>query len=99
MDKNGYSYMKGSQANFFQVDVKRPGPEFAKAMTAEHIHIGRTWKAMPNYCRITVGTQPEMDKFMVAFKKCYEIAPAPASATAHLDFVDHYSELDFGREV
>lgn len=99
MDKNGYTYMKGSQANFFQVDVKRPGPEFAKLMTAEHIHIGRTWKAMPNYCRITVGTQEEMNKFMVAFKKCYEIAPLPASSTAHLDFVDHYSELDFARNA
>jgi len=99
MDKNGYTYMKGSQANFFQVDVKRPGAEFAKLMTAEHIHIGRTWKAMPNYSRITVGTQEEMDKFKVAFKKCYEIAPLPASSTAHLDFVDHYSELDFARNV
>jgi histidinol-phosphate aminotransferase len=95
MDKNGYSYMKGSQANFFQVDVKRPGKEFATLMTAEHVHIGRTWTAMPNYCRITVGTQEEMDKFKVAFKKCYEMAPQPASAYLHLP--DHYSELDFAR--
>jgi histidinol-phosphate aminotransferase len=97
MDKNGYSYYHGSQANFFQVDVKRPGAEFAKLMTAEHIHIGRTWKSMPNYSRITVGTQEEMDKFKVAFKKCYEIAPLPASSTAHLDFKPHYSELDFSQ--
>jgi histidinol-phosphate aminotransferase len=97
MDKNGYSYMKGSQANFFQVDVKRPGPEFAKLMTAEHIHIGRTWAAMPNYCRITVGTQEEMDKFKVAFKKCYETAPLPKSAW--IDFQNHYSELDFARNA
>jgi len=93
MDKNGYSYMKGSQANFFQVDVKRPGREFSALMTKEHIHIGRTWPAMPNYCRITVGTQEEMDKFKVAFKKCYEMAPLPQSAYLHLP--DHYSELDF----
>jgi histidinol-phosphate aminotransferase len=97
MDKNGYSYMKGSQANFFQVDVKRPGKEFAALMTAEHIHIGRTWAAMPNYSRITVGTQAEMDKFKVAFKKCYEMAPLPASAYLHLP--DHYSELDFNRNA
>ena len=96
MDKNGYSYMKGSQANFFQVDVKRPGPEFAKLMTAEHIHVGRTWKAMPNYIRVTVGTQDEMNKFMVAFKKCYEIAPA-TTESAWADHVDHFSELDFAR--
>jgi histidinol-phosphate aminotransferase len=95
MDKNGYNYMKGSQANFFQVDVKRPGREFAAAMTKEHIHIGRTWAAMPNYSRITVGTQEEMDKFKVAFKKCYEMAPASAVSSAELDFRDHFSELDF----
>jgi histidinol-phosphate aminotransferase len=96
MDKNGYNYMKGSQANFFQVDVKRPGREFAAAMTKEHIHIGRTWAAMPNYSRITVGTQEEMDKFKIAFKKCYEMAPATVSS-AELDFRDHFSELDFAR--
>jgi histidinol-phosphate aminotransferase len=97
MDKNGYSYYKGSQANFFQVDVKRPGKEFAALMTKEHIHIGRTWAAMPNYSRITVGTQEEMDKFKVAFKKCYEMPPLSASAYLHLP--DHYSELDFARAV
>jgi histidinol-phosphate aminotransferase len=99
MDKNGYTYMKGSQANFFQVDVKRPGPEFSKLMTAEHIHIGRTWKAMPNYCRITVGTQEEMDKFKVAFKKCYETAPLPVTESAALHFPDHYNELHFSGVV
>ena len=97
-EKNGYSYMKGSQANMIQVDVKRPGPEFAKLMTAEHIHVGRTWKAMPNYIRVTVGTQDEMNKFMVAFKKCYEMAPATTSS-AYADHVDHFSELDFNRNA
>jgi len=88
MDKNGYSYMKGSQANFFQVDVKRPGREFSTLMAQEHIRIGRTWAAMPNYCRITVGTQEEMEKFKVAFKKCYEIPPLPASAHLDMPFVE-----------
>jgi histidinol-phosphate aminotransferase len=97
MDKNGYGYMKGSQGNFFQADVKRPGPEFSKLMTAEHVHIGRTWKAMPNYVRVTIGTQEEMEKFKVAYKKCYETAPLAKSA--YVDFVDHYSELDFRRSV
>ena len=75
MDKNGYAYMKGSQANFFQADVKRPGPEFAKLMQEDHVYIGRTWKAMPNYVRVTIGTQAEMEKFKVSFKKAYETAP------------------------
>jgi histidinol-phosphate aminotransferase len=94
MDKNGYSYMKGSQANFFQVDVKRPGREFSTLMAAEHIRIGRTWAAMPNYSRITVGTQEEMEKFKVAFKKCYEIPPAASSAYLDMPFVENPSELN-----
>jgi histidinol-phosphate aminotransferase len=94
MDKNNYSYMKGSQANFFQVDVKRPGPEFANLMRAEKVQIGRTWAAMPNYCRITVGTQAEMEKFKVAFKKSYETAPLPASAHLNMPFVENPSELN-----
>ena len=94
MDKNNYKYYAGSQANFFQADVKRPGREFAANMTKEKIQIGRTWAAQPNYCRITIGTQAEMDKFKVAYKKCYEMAPAPASALLNSPFVDHANELN-----
>ena len=32
LEKNGYKYYAGSQANFFMVDVKRPGREFASLM-------------------------------------------------------------------
>jgi histidinol-phosphate aminotransferase len=92
MDKNGYAYMKGSQANFFQADVKRPGPEFAKLMQADHVYIGRTWKAMPNYVRVTVGTQAEMEKFKVSFKKAYETAPG-TSAHLEMPYVAAPSEL------
>jgi histidinol-phosphate aminotransferase len=97
LEKNGYSYLKGSRANCFLVDVKRPGKEFATQMAREHIYIGRTWPAMPSYSRITIGTQEEMDKFKVAFKKCYELAPLPVNAYIHLP--DHHSELDFVRNV
>jgi histidinol-phosphate aminotransferase len=93
MDKNGYAYMKGSQANFFQADVKRPGREFSTNMLKEKVQIGRTWAAMPNYSRVTIGTQAEMDKFKVAFKKCYEMAPLPASASLEMPFVENPSEL------
>jgi histidinol-phosphate aminotransferase len=63
------------------VDVKRPGREFAALMQKEDVFIGRTWKAMPTYVRVTVGTAEEMQKFQVAFKKAYETAPA----SAHID--------------
>jgi histidinol-phosphate aminotransferase len=95
MDKSGYKYYAGSQANFFQVNVGRPGREFSNNMRAEKVQIGRTWTAQPNYCRITIGTQPEMDKFKVAFKKCYEMAPLPASAYLNAPpFQENPSELN-----
>lgn len=93
MDKNGYVYMKGSQANFFMVDVKRPGREFASLMQKDNVYIGRTWAAMPTYVRITVGTQEEMEKFKVAFKKAYETAPLSASAYFE-HFIEAPSELN-----
>ena len=97
MDKNGYEYMKGSQANFFQVNVKRPGREFSMNMLKEKVQIGRTWVEMPNYSRITIGTQPEMEKFKVAFKKCYEMAPAPVTSLLEMPFIENPSEMDFHR--
>ena len=84
----------GSQANFFQADVKRPGPEFSKLMQADHVYIGRTWKAMPNYVRVTIGTQAEMEKFKVSFKKAYETAPETISkAFLEKPYIPSPSEL------
>jgi histidinol-phosphate aminotransferase len=93
MDKNNFGYMKGSQANFFQADVKRPGREFSNLMIAEKVQIGRTWNAMPNYVRVTIGTQAEMEKFKVAYKKCYETAPLAATAYSDIPMIENPSEL------
>jgi histidinol-phosphate aminotransferase len=58
-----------SETNFFMMEVNRKGEEFAQAMAAEKIFIGRVWKAWPTKVRVTVGTQEEMDKFKAAFQK------------------------------
>ncbi len=93
LEKNSYKYYPGSQANFFMVDVERPGREFAALMQREDVYIGRTWPAMPNSVRITVGTAPEMKKFQTAFAKVYDTAP---SAMSHLDLpYTAPSELSF----
>jgi len=81
LEKGGYKYYPGSQANFFMVDVKRPGRQFAALMQKEDVYIGRTWPSMPTWVRVTVGTAPEMKKFQAAFAKVYNTAPAEA----HLD--------------
>jgi histidinol-phosphate aminotransferase len=72
LTKRGYKVVPGSQANFFMVDVKRPGGEFQSAMANENVLIGRTWAAMPTYVRVSVGTRDEMAKFQAAFVKCMD---------------------------
>ena len=69
LEQRGFRYLPGSQTNFFLLDVKRPGKEFAAAMAKEKVYVGRTWPLYPTYSRITVGTEDEMDKFKVALLK------------------------------
>ena len=84
LTKHGYKIIPGSQANMFMVDVKRPGREFQMAMLKENVAIGRTWSAMPNYVRVTVGTKAEMEKFQTAFVKCMDMPPSAANGAASL---------------
>ena len=96
LGKKGYKYVTGSQANFFMVDVQRPGREFGRNMLKEKVAIGRTWTAMPTYVRVTVGTAEEMAKFQEAFVKCMEMPVVP-QASAHLEYAPEFylpSELD-----
>jgi histidinol-phosphate aminotransferase len=67
-DRNGISYIP-SESNCFMVDVKRPGQQVRDAMAKENVLIGRIWPIMPNYVRVTVGTQEEMRRFQTAFLK------------------------------
>ena len=94
LEKHNYKVLPGSQANFFMIDVKRPGRDFQASMIKENIAIGRSWPAMPNYVRVTVGTKPEMEKFQTAFVKCMDLPPGAANgASLHLPEFHAPSEL------
>jgi histidinol-phosphate aminotransferase len=96
LEKGGYKIVPGSQANFFMVDVKRPGREFTSNMLKEGVAIGRTWSAMPTYVRVTVGTADEMAKFKPAFVKCMDMPPMAPKTSAFMHHEGLYipSELD-----
>jgi histidinol-phosphate aminotransferase len=68
LEKKGIKYVP-SEANFFMMEVNRPGTEFAQAMAANKVIIGRVWQAWPTKVRVTVGTQAEMLKFQAAVSK------------------------------
>jgi len=95
LTKHGYKIIPGSQGNMFMVDVKRPGKEFQQAMLKENVAIGRTWSAMPNYVRVTVGTKSEMEKFQTAFVKCMDMPPGAVNGAAELHLPEFHipSEL------
>jgi histidinol-phosphate aminotransferase len=65
LEKKGIKYIP-SETNFFMMEVKRPGTEFAQDMAKQKVVIGRVWPAWPTKVRVTVGTQAEMDKFTAA---------------------------------
>jgi histidinol-phosphate aminotransferase len=69
LEQKRFSYVPGAEANFFMLDVKRPGADFAKAMAKENVFVGRTWPVWPTYSRITVGTKDDMEKFKAALLK------------------------------
>ncbi len=68
LDRNGYSYIP-SETNFFMLDTKRPGKQAIDAMQKQSVFVGRVWPVMPTWVRVTVGTQPEMERFQAAFKR------------------------------
>jgi histidinol-phosphate aminotransferase len=99
LSKKGYKFVPGSQGNMFMVDVNRPGREFQTAMLKENVAVGRTWSAMPNYVRVTVGTKEEMAKFQTAFVKCMDLPPGTVNGAASLHLPEFHipSELTRGQ--
>jgi histidinol-phosphate aminotransferase len=47
----------------------KPAKEVIAAMAKQNVFIGRPWPSMPEWVRITVGTQDEMEHFQTAFQK------------------------------
>jgi histidinol-phosphate aminotransferase len=67
-EKHGFRYVP-SVANFFMVDVRRPGRQVSEALRRENVFIGRSWASQPTSVRVTVGTPEEMNRFKAAFLK------------------------------
>jgi histidinol-phosphate aminotransferase len=68
LGRKGYSFIP-SEANMVLIDSKKPGRETARAMLKHKVAIGRSWPALPNHVRVTIGTAAEMEKFKAAFER------------------------------
>jgi histidinol-phosphate/aromatic aminotransferase/cobyric acid decarboxylase-like protein len=68
LEKRGYAHIR-SEANMVLIDSKRPGKDATAAMLEHKVAIGRSWAALPNHVRVTIGTRDEMAKFKAAFER------------------------------
>lgn len=68
MDKLGYSYIP-SHANFMMIDVRREVKPVIAALEKRKVQVGRLFPALPNFLRVTIGTRPQMESFVSAFRK------------------------------
>ena len=67
LDKSGYQYTP-SVSNCFMLKTGRPAKDVIAAMAHQKVFIGRPFPSMPDWVRITVGTQSEMEQFQAAFQ-------------------------------
>lgn len=76
--KDGRNFIP-TQANFLMIDMGGDVQPFIEKFKARNILVGRRFPATPDFLRVTIGTQAETEKFLVALR---EIAPAKASRAA-----------------
>jgi histidinol-phosphate/aromatic aminotransferase/cobyric acid decarboxylase-like protein len=60
-----------SETNFFMVDVGKDVTAVAEDFKKRKILVGRKFPPMNNWLRVSVGTEPEMNRFMSAFKELF----------------------------
>jgi histidinol-phosphate aminotransferase len=68
-----------SQANFVMLEMSTDVKPIIEQFRAHNIVVGRRFAAMPNFLRVTVGTQPETEAFLAALR---EIAPPNGARAA-----------------
>ncbi|PYT07644.1 MAG: hypothetical protein DMF60_06675 [Acidobacteria bacterium] len=60
-----------SETNFFMVDVGKDVTAVGEDFKKRKILVGRKFPPMNNWLRVSVGTEPEMTRFMTAFKEMF----------------------------
>ena len=56
-----------SQSNCFMIDVKQPAKQVVERLAAQNVLVGRVWQNWPQWVRVTVGNQQEMERFRQVF--------------------------------
>jgi histidinol-phosphate/aromatic aminotransferase/cobyric acid decarboxylase-like protein len=79
-----------TQANFMMIDVGRDAREFITKMPPMGVAVGRPFPPLGNMLRVTLGTEPEMQKFRDVFWRAFikdKVKPAAFAGRTTLLFV------------
>jgi histidinol-phosphate aminotransferase len=68
LTKDGRKYIP-SQANFVMIDVGSDVKPVIEEFRARKILVGRRFPSMSSFLRVSIGTQPEMDRFVAALRE------------------------------
>lgn len=58
-----------SETNFMMIDLKKDVVPVIAALKSRGVEVGRRFPAMPECLRVTIGTRPQMEAFLAAFRK------------------------------
>jgi histidinol-phosphate aminotransferase len=67
LDRLGFKWIP-SHANFLMIDLRRPVKSTIEALRARNVQVGREFPVLPNFMRVTIGTHPQMERFLSAFR-------------------------------
>ena len=68
LDKLRFKYIP-SHANFMMIDLRREVRPMIAAMRVRNVQVGRVFPPLPNFMRVTIGTRPQMEAFVSAFRE------------------------------
>jgi histidinol-phosphate aminotransferase len=68
LDKLKFTYIP-SHANFMMIDMRREVKPLIAAFKEKKVQVGRLFPPLPNFMRVTIGTKPQMERFVAAFKE------------------------------
>ena len=71
-----------SDSNFFMVNVHKDVAPVAEDFKKKNILVGRKFPPMDEWLRVSVGSDDEMKRFLVAFKEIFPEPPKPTATTA-----------------
>jgi len=58
-----------SETNFMMIDLKKDVAPVIASLKEQGVEVGRRFPAMPECLRVTLGTRPQMEAFLAAFRK------------------------------